>query len=516
MDQFEFPRLDRRQFLRRMGLATGAALTTSLLDDLNAAEKPEKPVQVVIIGAGMAGLCAAYELERRGHSVVILEAEGKHVGGRVRTLRFEDGLYGEAGAMRIPLRHELTRHYIKEFGVPLRKFVHSNPKGYYYVRGHRERIEDVKNLNKYYALAEGERGKTPDDLWADVMGRRMGALADRERADLSSDSFETSAVRSLDQLSLQQLCEMDGLSQEAIEMLAVAYGQETLMPTAATEHMREEREQVWTQDFHEIVGGTDRLATAFVERLKSKPRMGCEVIRLEQDPLRRRAAAVYLERGKQQRVEADFVLCTLPLPVLARLETDPAFSGPKQRAIRQVNYDSSTKVLAIANRRFWETDDGIFGGGTFTDLPSGTTYYPANNAEAKDPRVSAGPGVMLASYTWGQGARRLGALPHRERSALVIRHLSRVHPQLRQEGVLRRTASWSWDNHRWSGGAFAWYMPGQHTALHRHVITPEGRIYFAGEHASLTHTWIQGALESALRAVREMLGEGALSVKREA
>jgi len=123
----------------------------------------------------------------------------------------------------------------------------------------------------------------------------------------------------------------------------------------------------------------------------------------------------------------------------------------------------------------------------------------------KDPRVSAGPGVLLASYSWGQVARRLASLPHAERAAAVLQHLSRVHPQLRRAGLIRHTASWSWDNHPLSGGAFAWFMPGQHSALHRHLVAPEGRIYFAGEHASLTHTWMQGALESGLRAVREML-----------
>ena len=86
-----------------------------------------------------------------------------------------------------------------------------------------------------------------------------------------------------------------------------------------------------------------------------------------------------------------------------------------------------------------------------------------------------------------------------------MKHLSRVHPQLAAAGTLRRTASWSWDRHRWSGGAFAWFMPGQHSALHRHIVAPEGRIFFAGEHTSLTHTWMQGALESAVRAVREIL-----------
>ena len=162
-------------------------------------------------------------------------------------------------------------------------------------------------------------------------------------------------------------------------------------------------------------------------------------------------------------------------------------------------------MLAIASRRFWESGDGIYGGGTYTDLPTGTTWYPSSNAEAKDPRVSSGPGVLLASYTWGQSARRLAMLPHKERSAVVLQHLARVHPQLREPGLVRQTASWSWDNHPYAGGAFAWFNPGQHSRCISTSFAPEGRIYFAGEHASLAHTWMQGALDSSLRAVKEML-----------
>ena len=312
-------------------------------------------------------------------------------------------------------------------------------------------------------------------------------------------------MRGLDQLSLQQLCEGAGLSPEAIDFLASVNGLGPELPTAATEHLREELRELWTRGFDEIVGGTDRLPAAFAARLRAKPRMGAEVVAIEQDPLRRRAAALYLERGRARRVEGDFVLCTLPFSVLSRLGIDRTLSGPKQRAIRELNYDSSTKVLALAARRFWETDDGIFGGGTYTDLPTGIAYYPADNAGARDPKVSARPAVMLASYTWGQAARRLAALAHGERAALALRHLARVHPQLGTAGMVRRTASWSWDNHPWSSGAFAWFLPGQHSALYRHVIAPEGRVIFAGEHASLSHTWMQGALESALRAVREIL-----------
>ena len=126
--------LTRRQFLRRMGIATGVALSASHITRIRSADPPEKKLHIAILGAGLAGLCAAYELERKGHTVTILEADPKHIGGRARTLRFDNGLYGEAGAMRIPAKHEITRAYIKELHVPIRPFIMGNPDAYIYVR----------------------------------------------------------------------------------------------------------------------------------------------------------------------------------------------------------------------------------------------------------------------------------------------------------------------------------------------------------------------------------------------
>jgi len=119
--------------------------------------------------------------------------------------------------------------------------------------------------------------------------------------------------------------------------------------------------------------------------------------------------------------------------------------------------------------------------------------------------VSAGPGVLLASYSWGQTARRLASLSHEARGAVALQHLARVHPQVARRDIVRETRSWSWDNRPYSSGAFAWFLPSQHSELHRYIVAPEGRIYFASEHASLTRTWMQRALESGLRATREIL-----------
>ena len=359
--------------------------------------------------------------------------------------------------------------------------------------------------------APDEAAKTPDELLSDTVGKALNALSDAEKQELSAATLTSAKVRAFDQQSLQQLAQAAGLSDEAIEFMATATGGEALLPSAATETLREEFLDVWSQGFDEIIGGTDRLPAAFAAKLRGKPRMGCEVITLTQSADGRRAGAIYRERGVERRVEGDFLLCTLPCPVLSRIEVQPGLSGPKARAIRELGYDSSTKVLAVARRRFWESDDGIYGGGTYTDLPTVMTYYPSDNAEARSAQISKGPGVMLASYSWGQAARRLAALDHPQRMDVVIRHLSRVHPQLREPQVLRDSRSWSWDDHRYSSGAFAWFSPGQHTELYAALIAPEGRMFFAGEHASLTHTWMQGALESGLRATREIL----ISAQRE-
>jgi monoamine oxidase len=288
-------------------------------------------------------------------------------------------------------------------------------------------------------------------------------------------------------------------------MAAGLHLESVLTSAALTAFFHEELEEIWTRDLHGIEGGMDRLPHGIAARLETPPRMGCEVIAIEQDPSRGKAAAIYRQGGGEHREEGDFVLCTPPFPVLRTLAAAPSFSGAKQRAIRQLQYESATKVLAVTERRFWETDDGIYGGSTFTDLPSQATVYPSDNAEARDPAVAGGPGVLLASFTWGKAAQVVDRLPAAARAEFQMSQVAKIHPQLNEAGMVRGSVAWSWDEHPWARGGFAFPAPGQRSLL-RDAAAPEGRIHFAGEHCSLNHGWIQGALESALLAVRNMLG----------
>jgi monoamine oxidase len=195
-------------------------------------------------------------------------------------------------------------------------------------------------------------------------------------------------------------------------------------------------------------------------------------------------AGKFTERG-------DYAIITVPFPVLRHVEVLKPFTRAKQRAIRQLHYDASAKILFQCRRRFWEEDEGIYGGGTLTDLPIRNLYYPDHGRET-------GRGVLLASYTWSEDAQRWGSLKPYDRIIQALDDIAEIHPQILEEFEVG--TSWMWHDDEFAGGAFALFDPGQQSLLHDEIIKPEGRIHFAGEHASLYHAWIQGALESGLRA----------------
>jgi len=192
----------------------------------------------------------------------------------------------------------------------------------------------------------------------------------------------------------------------------------------------------------------------------------------------------------------DYVIVTVPLGNLQMWKIDGAiFSIDKTRAIRTIHYAASTKILLQYKTRWWEKrfpkmDNG---GGITTDLPLRTIYFPpkAHNGDYEG-------GVVLASYTWEQDGLRWGALSNEERITYARNWMKLIFPE--SDAVFERGTSHSWYQTREFAGAFTYFFPGQWTSLYRHITQPETNVYFAGEHASVTHGWIQGAMESALDA----------------
>jgi monoamine oxidase len=446
--------------------------------------------RVVVLGAGMAGLVAAYELKQRGHEVVVLEAQNR-VGGRVYTCRdFAPGLYAEFGAMRIPRSHELTLLYCQQFGLPMRPFVMANPKGLVHVCGERMTMAEAQRSPERlpFDLAPHERGRTADELWA-------AAIADLKELIARNGPSAWEEIRAqFDRYSLQEFLKHRNFSDGAIEYYSVMNFMETDLNNAVMEVLREELEGAYV-DMQTIDGGMDALPNAFYRELQTEVRFGAEVSAIEQT-----AQAVrvhYKTEAGRFTAPGDYCVCALPFPCLRTIELAPTFSHAKSRAIRQLNYHASTKVLFQVRRRFWEEEDGIYGGSTVTDLPVRRLNYPPSSSATER-------GVLLASYTWGQDALQWGAMDPETRLEEALDDVSRIHPRIREEYEVGTSHAWYGD--RWARGAFALFVPHQQTELQAAIVAPEGRIHFAGEHCSLYHAWIQGALESGIRAAREIHG----------
>jgi monoamine oxidase len=449
---------------------------------------PQPAKRVVIIGAGMAGLVAGFELLRQGHEPLILEAQNR-VGGRVHTLRsFAPGLYAEAGAMRIPRVHDLTLRYCELFGLEVRPFIMGNPRGLVYVGGQRMTAEEAAGEpgRLPFELAEHERGRSYADLWEEATRDLRETLA-RE-----GDAGWETITRQFDQYSLREFMQARGFSEGAIEMYGVMNFVEADMNNAVIEELREDLGRAF-EDMQEIAGGMDLLPHSFYGALQNHVRFGAEVHAIDQDDSS--VTVHYKTESGRFSVTGDYAICTVPFSILRHMEVLKPFSRQKQKAIRQLNYSASTKILFQVRRRFWEEEDGIFGGATATDLPIRRINYPT-----PDPTTERG--VLLASYTWSQDALRWDAMDPESRLEEALEDVAKIHPSIREEYEVG--ASHAWYDDPYAGGAFALFAPEQQTQLQADIVKPEGRIYFAGEHCSLFHAWIQGALESGIRAASEI------------
>ena len=481
----------RRDFLKQ----TAVVATTLSASSLNTfafsqtrLERRGAPKKVIIIGAGLAGLSAAYELTQAGHDVTVLEARTRP-GGRVHTLRdpFAEGLYAEAGASRIPNHHHFTLKYAELFGLPLDPFQRPELPTIYYVRGKRIRVTPGQKVEWPYHLTPEERALGLNGMRQKYIRSMLAELGDV--TDPSWPSPET--LKQYDHMNRSDFWRSRGASSGAVALLSLG-GIDDRVETWSTLFMlRNQALNRKLDRYYKIRGGNDLLPKAFALRLSEKIHYAAPVVRIEQDA--RSVKATFLNAGGPHTLGGDHLICAVPFIVQKDIEVSPAFTVDKQMAIEQLPYLSASKIFLQSKKRFWDSE-GQSGFAT-TDLPISQVW----DVTYKQP----GTRGILQAMPISLHSRRVTAMSEQERINFALQQVELICPGTREnfEGGVTKC----WDEDQWSRGASSYYKPGQFSSLLPHVARPEGRIHFAGEHTSVwIDGWMQGALESGDRVAREV------------
>jgi len=478
--------LKRRQFLKQSAAVSTALVLSPGKLVLGAIEPTSSAAgkKVIIVGAGLAGMSAGRELTNAGYDVTILEARARP-GGRVFTIRepFADGLYAEGGAMQVPDNHDWTMKYVKLFDLTLDQIQPPNLKSIVQIGGQRIEMASGKVPDWPIALSPEERKLTQRGLWERYVVPTLKKV--QEGKD---------HLRRYDPFTFSEFLRQRGASPAAVALLKLALPSglgDGADAVSAANLLREAAHREERKHSSTIRGGTDQLAKAFAAHLKDRIRYGMPVVALEQNDSG--VKAICSEAGQQQTFVADHLICAVPFSLLRRIRVSPRFSPAKERAVQQLQYTSVGRVYLQTKKKFW-LEEG-YSGSAATDLPVMSVYERSIN--------QPGPRGMLESYRAGPDARRLTAMDNDRRVAATLAGMKTVFPSLPE--YFEGGGSKTWDDDEWNRGAYAWFKPGEMTLLDPHIATVEGRIHFAGEHASSTPGWMQGALESGNRAAREIM-----------
>jgi monoamine oxidase len=450
------------------------------------------PLKVIVVGAGLAGLAAAYELVAMGHTVTVLEAQ-KRPGGRVHTLRepFADNLFAEAGAIDFSSSYRHMMRYLKLFSLSAVPFDGTRLASVYHLRKKRIllRLSDHKEPEWPYDLTAEEKS-----LGVNRMFQKYFSLID-QIGDPTVPGWKLDAWKAYDNMTLAQFLKSQGASNEAIELLGkvTGFGYGWSEVSALHRLLSDlclfyiDKSQTWSI----LEGGSDLLPKAFAKALGERLRFGVPVVRIEQQPGKVRA--VFKRGGREEWMDADRLICCAPAPAMRKIVFGPELPEPRRRIIEKLEYLAVTRIYLQTSRRFWR--EAGEAGNAYTDLPIGRLFeYPMSKSAAQR-------GIIECHVRGPEGAK-LAALGLKEQIHLALESLEKVFPGVKDHFEVGASVAWSTDP--WAGGGYAWWKPGQLTDWMPKLAEPSGRIHFAGEHTSLLGRTMEGALESGNRAAHEV------------
>ncbi|MGO8917538.1 MAG: flavin monoamine oxidase family protein [Stellaceae bacterium] len=509
--------LSRRSFINlagRAGSVTGLYATLGAMGLLPSpsvyAQPPRLPaasgrgVRVVILGAGIAGMTAGYQLRQAGYDCVILEARERS-GGRVWTLRAGDrvveteseqhvawdehpDLYFNAGAARLSQHHQGILHYCREFGVRLEPFVIDNRAALL----QNDAVFDGKPLPIRRIVADS-RGAVAA-LAATAPAAHDPALGGFVRAfgDLQPDMTYTGSARA-------GYATAPGAGSQAGELYP-PLALDEIAKSADDEAMKAGifLPELWDYSpaMLQPVGGMDAIPRAFARALGATIRHHAEIVALRR--VGERARVIWRDRrsGRKSAIDAEIVICTIPLPVLSAIDAD--FTAPVKRAIDAGAgcYIPAVKVAFQSNRRWWETDLRLFGGISWTTRDITQMWYPSHG-------FCGTKGILVGAYIWsGDSGDRFASMPPAERNKAAIASGERLHPGYASR--VARGVSIAWSKIPFSLGGWIEWTDAARQEAYPVLLAGDGPFYFAGEHMSYVNGWQEGAVQSAHYTVMQI------------
>lgn len=514
--------VSRRSLLRLIGLSGGSAVLYEAMVAMGYAGTSDfsgpinlsgdvKGASVLILGAGLAGMTAAYELRKAGYKVQLLEYNDRpggrnwslyggdtytDIGGFAQKIQFEKGLHFNPGPWRFPHHHRAILYYCKLFNVALASFVMTNYNAYIHSTkafgGKPQRYREIDmDFSGYVAelLAKAtSQDKLDQRLTRDEKDGLLRILRSWGALDRNYEYRKGPAVSDLRGYAIDP---GGGLSPAPIDSDPLPMKQ--LFNLDMWDQFQGRSYDYQTQLF-EPVGGMGVIGKAFGQRLNGLIKYNCKVTDIQQSD--KGVTATYVNAkagGMPQTAHADWCVCTIPASILSQIPMN--VGAPLRNAINSLSYDSSFKVGLQFKRRFWEEDDGIFGGVSYTDLPIFRISYPSTGF------LQEGPAVLMGGYGYGNSWRNFSfaALSPADQVRTAVDQGSQIHPQYRKEFMNGVSVTW----HRVPfalGCAGSWTDEGR-AKHYNNMCAIDGQIVLAGEHCSRLPAWQEGAILSALDAI---------------
>jgi monoamine oxidase len=432
---------------------------------------------VIVGGAGLSGLTAALLLEERGIETVVLEAR-ERVGGRVVTLDRVPGS-PEGGGPTIATSYRRLLRIAEAVGVTMGPAPPFDPGMLLIVAGQGVDVRGWAGSPANRTVG-GERSVPPPQLLGYYMSKDI-PLAD-------AAAWVDPRYAALD-VPLDAFLRSRGASDEALRLMDVSSNCETLAATSALWALRDaqrRRDGKGAQIVH-ANGGNGSIVNSMRSRLEG------EVVTAKPITAVRSAAdGVEVSTSDGTVFKGDYCILTLPLPVLREVAFDPPLAGAQLEAVRTVPYTAITKYYFTARRPFWD-EDGL----------APTMWTDSLIERVFAARDAQGAVESLTVWVDGAGAAELDAMPVTDQPARVLAEFERLRPAAK--GALEFADMLSWGRDPCARGAYACYAPGQVSRLKPAMALPWQRVHFAGEHTAVTSPGMEGALESAERAVDEVL-----------